>query len=186
MTTSKQYICIHKIILKFLKLLTLSDDEPVKRAPAVSGRAPVASGMGAEALVAVGCVGAAPVASGCVGAAPVASCSSAGCASRREGRSPGTGCAWAAVEQPCDGGGGGSSTVVAAWLHGLRERDARGRMKRCGLGASVKIPYFRWFPRRPSDIKLMSDGPSDSRQLFIIISDGGPWPSDITLCPTVV
>jgi hypothetical protein len=57
MTTSKQYICIHKIILKFLKLLTLPDDEPVKRAPA-------GSGTGAEALAAAGCVGAAPVASG--------------------------------------------------------------------------------------------------------------------------
>jgi hypothetical protein len=95
---------------------------------------------------------------------------------------------------------GGNSTVAAtaAWLHGLRERDARGRMKRCGLGASVKIPYFRWLPRRPPDIslcptahlttvghKFISDGPSDSRRLFIIISDNDPWPSDITLCPTV-
>jgi hypothetical protein len=63
----------------------------VKRAPAGSGRAPVASGMGAEAPAATGCVGAALVASGCVGVASVASCS--GCASGREGRSSVTGCA---------------------------------------------------------------------------------------------
>jgi hypothetical protein len=174
---------MHKIILKILKLLTLPDDEPVKRAPAGSGRAPVASGTGAEAPAVAGCVGAAPVASGCVGVASVVSCS--GCASGREGRSSGTGCAWAGVEQPCSGGD------LAAWA-------ARGRMKRCGLGASVKIPYFRRCPRRPSDIrlcptavrravghKLMSDGQSDSRRLFTIIFDGSPWPSDITLCPTV-
>jgi hypothetical protein len=69
------------------------------------------------------------------------------------------------------GGGGG----LAAWA-------TRGRMKRCGLRASVKIPYFRRCPRRPSDIqlcptavrravghKLMFDGQSYSRRLFIII-----------------
>jgi hypothetical protein len=45
-------------------VLTLPDDEPVKRAPAGSGRVPVASGMGAEAWAGARCVGAAPVASG--------------------------------------------------------------------------------------------------------------------------
>jgi hypothetical protein len=82
-------------------LLTLPDDEPVKRAPAGTGRAPVASGTGEEAPAATGCVGAASVASGCVGVASVASCS--GYASGREGRSSGTGYAWAVVP----GGGGG-------------------------------------------------------------------------------
>jgi hypothetical protein len=115
MTTSKQYICIHKIILKFLKLLTLPDDEPVKQAPAGSGRAPVVSGTGAEAPAAAGSVGAAPVASGCVGAATVASCSGVGCASGRDERSPGTGCAWAAVEQPCGGSGGVTAAGALLW-----------------------------------------------------------------------
>jgi hypothetical protein len=85
--------------------------------------------------------------------------------------------------------GGGSG--LAAWA-------ARGRIKRCGLGAPVKITYFRRCPRRPSDIrlcptavrravghKLMSDGQSDSRRLFTIIFDGSHWPSNITLCPTI-
>jgi hypothetical protein len=49
---------------KIIKLLTLTDDEPVKRAPAGSGRAPVASGTRAEAPAATGGVGASPVASG--------------------------------------------------------------------------------------------------------------------------
>jgi hypothetical protein len=31
----------------------------------------------------------------------------------------------------------------------------------------------------------MSDGPSDNPRIFLITFDGGPWPSDITLCPTV-
>jgi hypothetical protein len=59
----------------------------------------------------------------------VASCSGTGCASGRDGRSPGMGCAWAVVEQPCGGGGGSSSLAAVAWLHGHRH----GRMKRCGL-----------------------------------------------------
>jgi hypothetical protein len=80
----------------------------VKRAPAGSGRAPVASGTGAEAPAAVGCVGAAPVASGFVGVASVASCSD--CASGRKGRSSGMGCAWAVVP----GGGGGVVTATAS------------------------------------------------------------------------
>jgi hypothetical protein len=77
------------------------------------GVTPVALGTGAEAPAAVGCVRAAPVASGCVGAPPMASCSGAGCASGREGRSPGTGCAWATVEQPCGGDSGGVTAVGA-------------------------------------------------------------------------
>jgi hypothetical protein len=64
MTTSKQYICIYKIILKIIKVLTLSDDEPMKQAPTGSGRAPMVSGTGAEAPAGAGCIGAAPVASG--------------------------------------------------------------------------------------------------------------------------
>jgi hypothetical protein len=31
----------------------------------------------------------------------------------------------------------------------------------------------------------MSDGQSDSRRLYSVMSDGRWWPSDITLCPTV-
>jgi hypothetical protein len=46
---------------KIIKLLTLSDDEPVKRASVGSGRAPVASETGAEAPAAAGGVGAALV-----------------------------------------------------------------------------------------------------------------------------
>jgi hypothetical protein len=52
-------------------VLTLSDDEPVKRAPTGSGRAPAGlgrapagSGTGADAWAGARCVGAAPVASG--------------------------------------------------------------------------------------------------------------------------
>jgi hypothetical protein len=103
----------------------------VKRAPAGSGRAPVASGTGAEAPAAASCVGAAPVASGYVGVASVASCS--GCASGREGRSSGMGCAWAVVP-----GGGGGGRLTATESRRRRRLGcicvACGRMKRCGLG----------------------------------------------------
>jgi hypothetical protein len=58
-----------------------------------------------------GGVGAAPVASGCVRVASVAPCS--GYASGREGRSSGTGCAWAVVP----GGGGDDGVTAAAWVH---------------------------------------------------------------------
>jgi hypothetical protein len=114
MTTSKQYICIHKIILKIIKLLTLPDDESVKRAPAGSGRAPVASGTGAEAPAALGCVGAAPGASGWSRRRPRARARAR--ARRRDGRSPGAGCAWAAVEKPCSDGGVLAVAATAATL----------------------------------------------------------------------
>jgi hypothetical protein len=71
-------------------------------------------------------------------------------------------------------------------------------MKRCGHGASAKILYFRWPPRRPSGIslyptayltvvghKLMSDGYPDNPRIYHITSDGFLWPSDISLCLTV-
>jgi hypothetical protein len=143
MTISKQYICIYKIILKIIKLLTLLDDEPVKRAPAGSGRA---SGTGAEAPAGAGCVGAAPVAAGW---------------SRRRPR------AHARVRARRRGGAGGRRARIglgrrqrhlAAAAAARRRRlvmRASGRdkeriMKRCGHGASVKILYFRRPPRRPS------------------------------------
>jgi hypothetical protein len=176
----------------------------VKRAPAGSGRAPVASGTGAEAPAAAGCVGAAPVVSG-----------------RLRWRRAASGwLRWRRARPARRGGRGGrrARAVLGRWWSNLaaaaaesRRRQvydggddglaawaARGRMKRCRLGASVKIPHFRRCPRRPSDIrlcptavrravghKLMSDGQADSRRLFTIIFDGIPWPSDITLCPTV-
>jgi hypothetical protein len=166
----------------------------VKRAPAGSGRALVASGTGEEAPEAAGCVGAAPVASGWLRWRRARAARRGGRGGRRARAVLGrwwsnlTAAAAESRRREVYGGGGGG---LAAWA-------ARGRMKRCGLGASVKIPYFRWCPRRPSDIrlcptavrravghKLMSDGQSDSRRLFTIIFDGSPWPSDITLCPTV-
>jgi hypothetical protein len=103
----------------------------VKRAPAGSGRAPVASGTGAEA----------PAAAGCVGVASVASCSD--CASGREGRSSGTGCAWAVVP----GGGGGG---LAAY--------ARVRMKRCALGRGRLKLFISDGTQEAVGHKLMSDG----------------------------
>jgi hypothetical protein len=135
-------------------LLTLPDDEPVKRAPAGSGRAPVASGTGAEAPAAAGCVEAAPVASGRLRWRRwhrARATRRGGRGGRRAqallGRWWSNLAAAAAAEsrrREVYGGGGGG---LAAWA-------ARGRMKRCGLGASVKIPYFRRCPRRPSDIRL--------------------------------
>jgi hypothetical protein len=129
--TSKQYIFIHKIILKFLKLLTLPDDEPVKRAPAGLGRAPVASGTGAEAPAAAGCVGAAPVASG-----------------RLRWRQAASGwLRWRRARATRRGGRGGrrARAVLGRWCLAAAATTesrrrlgciwvARGRMKRCGLG----------------------------------------------------
>jgi hypothetical protein len=68
----------------------------VKRAPAGSGLAPVASGMGAEAPADASCVGMAPVVSGVSRRRPWARARAR--ARRRGGRSPGV--AWAAVETP--------------------------------------------------------------------------------------
>jgi hypothetical protein len=133
----------------------------VKRDPAGSGRAPVASR--AEAPAAAGCVGAASVASGRLRWRRAAS----GWlrwrharAARRGGRggrraravlgrwwSNLAAAAAAAAESWRRELYGGGDSGLAAWA-------ARGRMKRCGLGASVKIPYFRQCPRRPSDIHL--------------------------------
>jgi hypothetical protein len=101
----------------------------------------VASGTGAEAPAAAGCVGAAPVASGFVGVASVASCSD--CASGREGRSSGTGCAWAVVP----GGGGGG---LAAY--------ARVRMKRGALGRGRLKLFISDGTQEAVGHKLMSDG----------------------------
>jgi hypothetical protein len=66
----------------------------------------VASGTGAEAPAATGCVG-------MVTKAATGSCSGTG--GRRDGRSPGAGCAWAAAEEPC--GGSGYTAAAAAALH---------------------------------------------------------------------
>jgi hypothetical protein len=70
-------------------------------------------------------------------------------AARRDGRSLGAGCAWATVEKPCGGGGGGVSAAAAdlLWWRRLgigreRDREARGRMKRCGLGPLLKFLIF--------------------------------------------
>jgi hypothetical protein len=194
MTTSKQYIWIYKIILKIIKLLTLSDDELVKRAPTGSGRAPVASRTGGSGSSGRGLRRGGSSGIGMVTEAATGSCSGTGWASGRGGRSPGA--AWAAAETPC-GGGGGSSSSAAALLRRWRlvmraSRRDRERMKRCGHGASVKIIYFRQPPRRPSDIslsptaylravgyKFLSDGHSDNPWMYLITSDGGPWPSNI-------
>jgi hypothetical protein len=95
----------------------------VKRAPAGSRRASVASGTGAEVPAAAGGVGAAPMASRWSRRRPRARARAR--AARRDGRSPGAGCAWAAVEKPC--GGGDDSTMAAAAWHrpGERQRGAR-------------------------------------------------------------
>jgi hypothetical protein len=93
------------------------------------------------------------VASGFVGVASVASCSD--CASGREGRSSGTGCAWAAAP----GGGGG----LAAY--------ARVRMKRCALGRGRLKLFISDGTQEAVGHKLMSDGQWDG-------------PSNIRLCPT--
>jgi hypothetical protein len=58
----------------------------VKRASAGSGRAPVASGTGAEARAGAGCVGAAPVASGWSRRRPWARAQMAGCRGGAGGR----------------------------------------------------------------------------------------------------
>jgi hypothetical protein len=171
----------------------LLDDEPVKRAPAGSGRAPVASRMGAEASVASGRLRWRWAASGWLRWRRARAARQGERGGRRAcavlGRWWSNLAAAAAESRRREVYGGGSG--LAAWA-------ARGRIKRCGLGAPVKITYFRRCPRRPSDIrlcptavrravghKLMSDGQSDSRRLFTIIFDGSHWPSDITLCPTI-
>jgi hypothetical protein len=160
----------------------------------------VASGTGAEARAGAGCVGAAPVTSGWSRRRPRAR------ARARAGRRGGAGGRWetlgrrrrhlvAAAEARrrrqllyyC--GGGGWSCERAGETE---------RMKRCGHGASVKILYFRRPPRKPSDIslsptsyltaighKIMSDDHSDNPRMYRVTSDGCPWPSDISLCPTV-
>jgi hypothetical protein len=94
-------------------VLTLSDDEPVKRAPVGSGRASVASATGAEAPAAAGCVGAAPMASGWSRRRPRVRARAR--AARRDGRSTGAGCAWARWRNL-------AAAAAAAW-HRLRERD---------------------------------------------------------------
>jgi hypothetical protein len=92
----------------------------VKRAPAGSGRAPVASGTGAEAPAAAG--GARRGGSGVAWAAvelpgDVGRGSGAGWASGRGWRSPGE--AWAAVP----GDGDGCSATAAAALHARSGRE---------------------------------------------------------------
>jgi hypothetical protein len=90
----------------------LPDDEPVKRAPAGSGRASVASGTGAEAPVASRWSRRRPRARAQVQAA------------RRDGRSPGASCSWASVEKPC--GGGSTMAAAVAWHRpGERQRGAQ-------------------------------------------------------------
>jgi hypothetical protein len=86
---------------KNYKLLTLPDDEPVKRAPTGSGRVPVASGTGAEAPAAASGVRAAPVLLGRRWSYQAMGAEARARAGRRGGRSPGV--AWAVVP----GGDGG-------------------------------------------------------------------------------
>jgi hypothetical protein len=81
----------------------------VKRAPAGSGRAPVASGTGAEAPAAAGCVGATPVASGGFGGVVLGLRVGAGGEVVGHGLCLGGG-AWRRRRSHGDG-------VTAAWLH---------------------------------------------------------------------
>jgi hypothetical protein len=163
----------------------LPDDEPVKRAPAGSGRAPVASGTGAEAPAAAGCVGAAPVASGRLRWRRASSGWLRWCRARTARRGGRGGrreramlgrrrlAAAAVARRQRHGGGGG----LAAY--------ARVRMKRCALGRGRLKLFISDGTQEAVGHKLMSDGQSDSRRLFSVIFDGRCWPSDITLCPTV-
>jgi hypothetical protein len=121
----------------------------VKQAPAGSGRAPVASGTGAEARAGAGCVGAALVMSGWSRRRPRAHARAAG----REVAGSRLGGAGSTLRRrQLVVGGGDSFAAAAAGGHA----GARDRMKRCGQRSSIKIVYFRRPPRRPSDIILCS------------------------------
>jgi hypothetical protein len=67
-------------------VLTLPDDEPVKRASTGSRRTPVVSGTGADAWAGARCVRAAPVASGWSQKRPQARARAAGRRGRAGGR----------------------------------------------------------------------------------------------------
>jgi hypothetical protein len=112
----------------------------VKRAPAGSGQAPVASGMGVEAPAAVGCVGAALVVSGWSRRRPRARARAR--AGRRDGRSSGVGCAWAAAEEPCDGDGYTAAAEPALHSTLCLGGCGRDRMKRCGHERRLKFSIF--------------------------------------------
>jgi hypothetical protein len=143
----------------------------VKRAPAGSGRAPVASGTGAEAPAAAGFVGAAPVLLGrwwSYRATGAEARARAGHRGRVGGRRE-----W--LGQRCR---------AAVAMH-TRASGREDRMNRHGRGPSVKFAYVRRPPRRPSNIslcptaylpavghKLMSDGLSASPRMSRIMSDG--------------
>jgi hypothetical protein len=89
----------------------------VKRAPAGSGLAPVASGTGAEASAGTGCVG-------MITEAATGSCSGASWASGWGERSPRV--AWATVETS-GGSGGGSSSSAALFRRRRLVMRASGR-----------------------------------------------------------
>jgi hypothetical protein len=91
-------------------------------------------------------------------------------------------------------------TAEACSAAAAEKTETRGRVKLKPRGSDprVKKAYVRRLGTRPSDIslcptargrtvghKVMSDGQSYSRRLYIAIFDGRCWPSDITLCPTV-
>jgi hypothetical protein len=124
-----------------------------------SGQAPKASGVGAEAEAGAGCVGAAPAASRMVTEVAMGSGGvGAGRRRLRLGR-----CSAAAA------GGWWRPRLVSSLKNGTETTRAS--------ADGVKIPYVRWPPRRPSDIRLcptayliaiennlMSNNPSNSRR----------------------
>jgi hypothetical protein len=115
-------------------------------------------------------------------------------------RPDGTTTSVAAMARRHGGGGRDREAMARRDGGGGRDRETRGRVKLTARGSDprVKRPYVRRPHRKPSDIRLcptarartvghkvMSDGQSDSRRLYSVMSDGRWWPSDITLWPTV-
>jgi hypothetical protein len=149
MTTSKQYICIYKIILKIIKLLTLSVGEASAGGvgAGAGGVGDGGRGSGGRGLRRGGSSGV-----GMVTKAATGSCSGAGWASGREvvGRGLCLGGGRGTLRRRrlhCGGGAGFAFDAMLGWLRERQNETMRAR-------ASVKIQYFRRPLRRPSDISL--------------------------------
>jgi hypothetical protein len=125
-----------------------------------SGQAPTASRAGAEAEAGAGCIGAALAASGIVMEVAMGSGGVEGGAGGRRCRL-----------------GRCSAAAGGLWRHRLVCSLKNGSETTRAGADGVKIPYVRWPPRRPSDIRLcptayliaiknnlMSNGPSNSRR----------------------
>jgi hypothetical protein len=150
---SKQYIFIHKIILKFLKLLTLPDDEPVKRAPAGSGRADGVGdggrGSGGRGLRRGGS-GGVGLRRGGFGGVVLGLRVGAGGEVVGHGLCLGGG-AWRRRRRSH---GDGVTAAAAAWVH----MAARVRMKRCALGRRRLNLLIFDGAQEAVGHKIMSDG----------------------------